>query len=445
MAQSTRTDGLPPSAEGTLLKALSEARRSQGILLAQKEALEHCAQGDSLDVLLDRLVRTIEEHSVDGAIPSILLVEDGRLRHMSAPHLAPAYIAALDGAAPGPAVGSCGTAAFTRRAVFVSDIETDPLWNDFRAVALAHDLRACWSVPIISAGGDVLGTFALYYREPRTPSSDDIALIELMSRSAAILIDWRQAEEGRQRLLEAERKARQAAEAASHAKDEFVATLSHELRTPLNAIIGWARMLRLTDVDKAIADRAITSIERNAQAQARLVDDLLDIARIVSGKLRLDLSIIDLGGLTEGALDTVKPLADAKGIRLTSTCPPLGVMVRADAARLRQVLLNLLTNAVKFTPSGGDVALEVGRAGGEIQVSVSDTGVGIAGEVLPHIFDRYRQGDPGSGGLGLGLAIARHVAELHGGSLRAASAGLGKGSRFDLLLPVPQRLGAAVA
>ena len=411
--------------------------RAQSILLAEREVLERCAQGEPLEAILDRVTTAIREHSVDGAIPSILLVEDGVLRHGSAPDLPAAYTAAIDGAPIGPAAGSCGTAAYRRQAVYVTDISIDPLWDDWRDLALPHGLRACWSQPIVGSNDQVLGTFALYYREPRQPSPEDIALIELFSRTTAILIEWKRNQHAQQQLLAAEQRARQAAEDVNRAKDEFVATLSHELRTPLNAIVGWTRMLRVASLDAALTERAIAAIERNAQAQSRLVEDLLDISRIMSGKLDLDVAVLDLNGLLDAALDAVRPLADGKGIHLVADHAPPGVSVQGDSNRLGQVLWNLLTNAVKFTPAGGEVRLEARSEPIGTRISVSDTGIGIPADVLPHVFDRYRQADDSHGGLGLGLAIARHVVELHGGALQVSSEGPGRGARFDVILPLP--------
>jgi signal transduction histidine kinase len=414
--------------------------RASALLDAQREVLAQCAMGEPLNTMLDRVTGTIEEHSLDGAIPSILLVEDGRLRHGSAPGLPAEYTEAIDGTLIGPCAGSCGTAAYRREAVYVTDIETDPLWADYRAVARAAGLRSCWSVPIIGTSGEVIGTFALYHREPRQPSSDDQDLIALMSRTTAVLIEWRRGEDIRRRVLEAEHIARQTAENANRSKDEFVANLSHELRTPLNAILGWASILHRPNLDAATASRALDAIERNATAQVRLVDDLLDTARIVSGKMQLKMEMLDLNSVVEASLDSVRPLAAGKRVELMPVPGPPGTMVDGDETRMRQILWNLLSNAIKFTPSGGSVRLEVTQQMDGSHVVVSDTGAGIPPELLPHVFDRYQQGrDRTASGLGLGLAIAHHVAELHGGTLRATSAGAGQGARFELVLPPPSQ------
>ena len=430
------TDGDTVIAVAAILLDITAPRRASAVLDAQRELFAQCARGEPLKSMLDRVTATIAEHSFDGAIPSILLVDDGRLRHGSAPGLPEDYITAIDGTLIGPSAGSCGTAAFRREPVYVSDIETDPLWRDFRTLARAADLRACWSVPIVGTGGDVIGTFALYHREPRGPSREDEDLIALMSRTTAVLIEWRRGEDDRRRMLEAEQTARQAAEEANRSKDEFVANLSHELRTPLNAILGWASILHRPHLEEATAARALEVIERNAMAQVRLIDDLLDTARIASGKVQLRMETLDLNSVVEASLDSVRPLAVGKKVELNPVPGPPGTMVAGDETRIRQILWNLLSNAIKFTPAGGSVKLEVTRQQDGSHVVVSDTGAGIPSDLLPHVFDRYRQGrDRAGGGLGLGLAIAHHVAQLHGGTLRATSGGAGQGAQFELVLP----------
>ena len=228
---------------------------------------------------------------------------------------------------------------------------------------------------------------------------------------------------------------------ANRLKDEFLATLSHELRTPLNAILGWSHMLRTGSLDADTATRALESIERNARAQAQLVDDLLDISRIVSGKLSIRSEMVDLGSVIAEAVDTVRPAAAARDLHLTvSMDPDLRLLVVGDADRLRQVVWNLLSNAVKFTPTGGCVTAALVHRDNAAEIAVSDDGQGIAPDFLPHVFDRFRQADGtiarSQGGLGLGLALARHFVEAHGGTIAAASAGPGTGATFTVRLPV---------
>jgi CheY-like chemotaxis protein len=236
------------------------------------------------------------------------------------------------------------------------------------------------------------------------------------------------------------RAALAAAEEANRLKDEFLAVLSHELRTPLNAILGWARMLRAGTLAEADVPRALETIERNAQAQAQLIEDLLDVSRIVSGKLRLDMRPVDIGEVVEEAIDTVRPTADARGVALTVLLGHVGP-VSGDAQRLQQVVWNLLSNSIKFTPPGGRVDVRVDQAGSMVRIMVSDSGQGIDSEFLPHVFDRFRQASSTPGqtrrkGLGLGLAIVRHLVEAHAGGVSASSDGLGKGASFIVELPV---------
>ncbi|MCA1568517.1 MAG: response regulator [Acidobacteria bacterium] len=248
------------------------------------------------------------------------------------------------------------------------------------------------------------------------------------------------AEEARARLLVREQAARAEAERANRTKDEFLATLSHELRTPLTAILGWTHLIRGGNLDAAMMTRALETIERNARAQSQLIDDLLDVSRIITGKLMLDFRPVELAAIIEATVDTVRPMAEAKSIRVQPSLRTSHCLVSGDPARLQQVVWNLFSNAVKFTPEGGSV--EVGLTCDEqhVELEVSDTGQGINQDFLPYIFDRFRQADGTTtrkhGGLGLGLAIVRHLVELHGGTIRAHSDGDGRGSTFTLSLPL---------
>ncbi len=250
------------------------------------------------------------------------------------------------------------------------------------------------------------------------------------------------AEEERAALLIRERDARKHAEEADRLKDEFLATLSHELRTPLTSILGWASMIRNREVEGSNATRAIETIERNARSQARLIDDLLDVSRIITGNLRLDLHPLNLAPIVEAAVDALRPTADVKGIQIRTEALSSECLVKGDPNRLRQVIWNLLSNAIKFTQRGGVVALSLKPVGPTVRLTVADTGEGISAEFLPYVFDRFRQAEGSisrkQGGLGLGLAVVRHLVELHGGSISAESAGLGHGSVFTVELPLAE-------
>ncbi len=539
---------------------VTERRLVAALLDGQKRVLELIAQGAPLPAVLEVLTRAIEEQSSANALASILLLDrDGvHLRHGAAPSLPASYNEAIDGIAIGPSVGSCGTAAYLSKQVIVTDIATDPLWADFRELALEHGLRACWSTPIFSTEGKVLGTFAMYYREPRAPSEQDLQLISMVTRTAAIAIERKRTEEdlqnqqkwleavlnlmptpmlliepGTARVTFANKAADEMAggdfpkgkpaeeyhtvyyctdgegnripdeempgvraargerlngfqmewhtpagkrwlilyadtlpamhghpatcvvmfqditaikqieaelQKANRAKDEFLATVSHEVRTPLNAILGWARMLRTGKLDEQMEARALETIERNAKAQAQLIEDLLDVSRIITGKLRLDVRPVELATVIEAATDAVRPAADAKNIRLDVALDYGTGPVSGDPDRLQQVVWNLLSNAIKFTPSGGRVSVRLEQKGAYARISVSDTGRGIKPEFMPYLFDRFTQADSSltrkHGGLGLGLAIVRHLVELHGGRIRATSEGEGKGATFEITLPL---------
>ncbi|HEV2837670.1 MAG TPA: PAS domain S-box protein, partial [Pyrinomonadaceae bacterium] len=252
--------------------------------------------------------------------------------------------------------------------------------------------------------------------------------------------DRQRAEHQRQELLAREQFLRSQAEQAGRIKDEFLATVSHELRTPLNAILGWATLLNKGNVDESAATRGMDAIERNAKAQAQLIEDLLDVSRIISGKMRLDVKPVTVSPIVEAAVDAVKPAADAKAIRLDITIDPVANKLRVDPARLQQIIWNLLSNSIKFTPPGGLVQIKIQRTASAAEIVVTDTGAGIKREFLPFVFDRFQQGDASMtrkhGGLGLGLAITRHLVEMHGGTIEADSKGKGQGATFTVKLPI---------
>ena len=276
----------------------------------------------------------------------------------------------------------------------------------------------------LSHEGRVIGTLTII---------EDVT--ERVAREAALQA---QVEE-RSRLLSSENLARREAERANRLKDEFLATISHELRNPLNAILGWAHMMRVGKLNESNMERAVETIYRNAKSQSQLVADLLDVSRIISGKLRLDVRTVDLISIVNAAIDSIRPAADAKGIRLQTLQDPAAGPILGDADRLQQIVWNLLTNAVKFTPKGGRVQVNVQRIDSHVEIVVSDSGVGISKEFLPYVFDRFRQADASTtrihGGLGLGLSIVRQLVDLHGGSVSVYSEGEDKGATFTITLP----------
>ena len=261
--------------------------------------------------------------------------------------------------------------------------------------------------------------------------------VEELSR---YISELQRSEEARGQLLVRAERARAEAEAANRIKDEFLATLSHELRTPLTSLLGWSSVLREARRDEKILNQGLDAIDRNARVQAQLIDDLLDVSRIVSGKLNLDVRPLDLSSVTRAAINVVRPAADAKGITLDYWDEPGLGAISADSARVHQIIWNLLSNAVKFTPQGGKITVRIEQEGSHAKVTVRDTGQGIDPEFLPRVFDRFRQADSSTtrsfGGLGLGLAIVRHLVELHGGTVSAESEGVGKGASFSVTFPV---------
>jgi PAS domain S-box-containing protein len=273
------------------------------------------------------------------------------------------------------------------------------------------------------------------------PITDETGRVVFLAPTGSDITDLKRAESQRDDLLQAERAARTAAERASLLKDEFLATLSHELRSPLNGILGWSQIMQKDKANTEIIAQGLEVIERSARAQAEIIEDLLDMSRIISGKVRLDVQRVDLSSVAQAAVETARPTAEAKGVRLLTVIDPLnGLWVSGDVNRLQQVLWNLLSNAVKFTPKGGRVQVLVERVNSHLQISVIDTGEGIKPEFLPYVFDRFRQADASTtrrhGGLGLGLSIVRQLVELHGGSVAVKSEGPGQGSTFIVSLPL---------
>jgi signal transduction histidine kinase/ActR/RegA family two-component response regulator len=254
------------------------------------------------------------------------------------------------------------------------------------------------------------------------------------------ITELQHSEEARGQLLLRAERARSEAEAANRIKDEFLATLSHELRTPLTSLLGWSSVLREARRDEKVLNQGLEAIDRNARVQAQLIDDLLDVSRIVSGKLNLEVRPLDITSVTRAAINVVRPAADAKGISLDYWAEPGLGAISADSARLHQIIWNLLSNAVKFTPNGGKICIRVEQDGADARVTVKDTGQGIEPEFLPRVFDRFLQADSSTtrsfGGLGLGLAIVRHLVELHGGTVSAQSEGLNKGATFSATFPL---------
>jgi len=400
--------------------------------------------GSSLDYerTLSRLARL--------AVPALadlcavdLLHDAASLRRVACAHVDPtreALVSEIGARLAVDPTAARGVAAVirTRRPVLVThatDADLRDAAQDADQLELLRQLGpTSWMVVPLVAHERVLGALTVAFTESaRRYGPMDLAVATVVASHAAAVI------EGARLYREAE-AARRAAEAANRAKDEFLSTLSHELRNPLNAVYGWARLIERGQLSEAQTRRAVQIIVRNVDAQIRLVDDLLDMARIVNGRMRLVVRPVDLRDVIEDALEVVRHAAEAKGIRLQSVLEAPGLLVSGDAGRLQQVVWNLLDNAVKFTPKDGRVQVQLQRVRSHVEIVVSDSGRGIPIDELPFVFDRLRQGESGStrdqGGLGIGLALVRHFVDLHGGSVYVESAGEGQGATFVVKLPL---------
>lgn len=544
--------------------AASAERRAPSVDQAtvQADILERVVRHAPLTESLESIVAAIE-HQLPGTICSILLLENGRsLHHGAGARLPIAYRDAIDGMAIGPARGSCGTAAYTGRPVVASDVDADHRWADFRELAAAHGLRSCWSTPIVAAGGEMLGTFAVYKRVVWRPGHDatrlvnrfthlaavaiehhrlfgalaesearfrgafegadaGIALVDLdgrlmkvnpalcalvgrrasslvgtnlldllhgsgrnlVSRSWAGLVDggavrapagvevrlepspgapevWtavntsliddaggdpylyvevRDVTAARQQL--ADLRAREAAEAANRAKTDFLALASHELRTPLNAILGFAQVMQMVDLDEHDRAGGVDQIVNAGRHLRDLIDELLDLSRIESGQLSAAAEPLDGRTVLDEAIDLVRPMAAARDIEIDRSAAVSGVIVLADRRCLRQVLINLLDNGIKYTPVGGRIAATIAPSStGSARISVADSGRGISPDSLDEVFEPFRRIDSGSGetceGTGLGLALCARLMREMSGSIGVSSS-VGSGSTFWIELPTP--------
>jgi PAS domain S-box-containing protein len=410
-------------------------RKRVGERLAHKRRiLEMIAAGAPLESTLNAIVALLETHWPEATASIMLVDEAGRLSVGAAPGLPAQYLAAIEGIEIGPTAGSCGTAAFRREPVIASDIEHDELWADYRHLAVPHNLRACWSVPIVASTGAVVGTIAVYYREPRAPHESETDLATDAAASlAAIAIEKGLTER------ELHEKA-QALAAANQNKDEFLAKLAHELRNPLGAIQAALEIFKLKMDEDSPLHRPRSVIDRQLRHIVRLIDDLSDMSRIGTGKIELRRERVDVAAIAADAADTVRPLAASRDQELHVELPGVPVFVEGDSARLTQVCVNLLTNAVKYTPPGGRIGLSLAESNGVVSIRVRDNGLGIPAPMLTKVFDLYAQADTVSehaqGGLGIGLHLVQNLVKLHGGSVTAQSDGVGHGSEFEVRLPV---------
>jgi PAS domain S-box-containing protein len=330
--------------------------------------------------------------------------------------------------------GPNSRAVRTNQVIITNDYQSETLGHPAVLVGPDNGLRPQSSLCApMAVMGRIIGTIEVQTYKKAAYSPEHVTAMRMAANLTAVAIE-------NVRLLERESNARASAEESNRLKDEFLATVSHELRTPLTAILGWSRMLETGTLASDMADRAIETISRNARSQAQIIDDILDVSRIITGKLYLELHPVEIAPVLEAAVNVVRPTAEAKGIQIEVDFEPEPAAVHGDANRLQQVFWNLLSNAVKFTPASGKVFVHLKHVNSEVEITVGDTGQGISSDFLPYVFDRFRQADSTStrqhGGLGLGLAIARHLVEIHGGSVSASSAGNGRGALFTVKLPL---------
>ena len=445
-------DGKPKYLLGVSVD-ITEQKWLQDMEQMRRLILEALAANRSLAEILAHIAGLIERHG-RGALCSILLLDrDGQhLRHGAAPSLPEAYNRAIDGIAIGPTAGSCGAAAFLGERVIARDIAAHPNWTGFADLALEAGLRACWSEPIRASGGAILGAFALYHRAPHAPETKDLRLMEFAAETTALVIEHKRTEaelESYRLGLEDQVAirtrelvlARDQAQTANRAKSDFLANMSHELRTPLNAVMGFSDLLRRDSRLTPAQRESLNIINRSGMHLLGLINDILDMVKIDSGRVQIRLAPFDLAGLIAGVADTLRARAAAKGVGLrVERAEPLPRYVRSDEAKLRQVLLNLADNAVKFTDVGEVVLLVEVVAGPTspwLSIEVQDSGIGIAPGDRRRIFDPFVQvgQQDTQKGTGLGLSITRQFIELLGGRVEVTSE-IGKGSRFRIELPV---------
>ena len=423
------------------MQDVSAQKEAEAVRLRQARASQLMAtvglaltRASTLRDMLQRCAEALVQH-LDAAFARVWLLEDkGDTLVLEA---SAGLYTQLEGTYSRLSLGEyiVGRIAQAREPHLTHDVASEPLLGEPDR-AREDGMVAFAGYPLLVAD-KLVGVVALFSRHALPQGILDT--LQHAADSIALGVERLRAQEETARLFEREKSARATAEEANRLKDEFLATVSHELRTPLTAMLGWVQMLKSGSLPAEKHARALETVERNARSQAQLVEDLLDVSRIMAGKLKLEVEPLDVAPVVEQALETVRPAAEARGIRLQAALDS-AVMVMGDAHRLQQVVWNLLSNAVKFTPKGGRVQVLVERRESSVEITVVDTGEGIAPDFLPHVFERFRQADGGStrrhGGLGLGLSIVRHLVELHGGTVSVASEGVGQGATFTVRLPL---------
>lgn len=434
----------------SVFRDITARKRSQALQAGHNRVLEQLATGKPLPEILEVLINTLDQQMPEALGSVLLLDEDGRrLRHGAAPRLPDEYNRAVDGITIGPHVGSCGTAAYRNECVVVEDIASDPLWANYRQLALGYGLRACWSQPIRSAQGQVLGTFAIYHSQPHRRNDTELALTEGAARLAGIAIERRRAERELEKTLHKLELANAELAEASRTKSEFLANTSHELRTPLTSIIGYLNLVidGLTDSPEEAMDFVRTARESSKHLLS-LINDVLDLAKIEAGKMTIPLEEVNLSECLIQAQTLTQVQANQKNIHLYFKMPDKKIQVCANAGKVKQVLLNLVGNAIKFTHEGSvTVSTRVeGRYG---RICVKDTGIGISLETQRRLFQPFVQADGSTtrrfSGTGLGLAITKSLVEKMGGQIILQSEGEGQGVTVEVLLPLSNPAERSVA
>lgn len=409
------------------------------VLDRQTSVMEQLAAGAPLAEVLEGIVVALEELMPGSRCSVLLLDTDGVLRHGAAPTLPRAYSEAIDGLEPGPLAGSCGTAVHLGTQVVAVDVSNDPRWEQFRDLAVEHDIAACWSSPIRSSS-QIVGTFAVYDRQPHEPDERERELVRRFTHLASIAV----AHDGAAREREARHAAemaRQSAERANRAKSQFVTSISHELRTPLQSITGFTESLKTLELSPERRQRALDGISTASSHILAIVDDVLDLARVEEGAMPIAAEPIDAAEVAAATVELVQPLAAAR--RIVVGCAGPSVRVSADRRRLQQVLLNLVSNALRFSAAGTEVTIRTEvddrRGDGTARIHVIDQGPGIPDDLLERLFvpfDRLGADAGREGGAGLGLVLARRLTEAMGGSLVLDST-VGVGTHVTITLERP--------
>jgi two-component system, chemotaxis family, CheB/CheR fusion protein len=413
------------------LKAMNSLQAATKLLVGAK---------DMPGVLEEILVAALELHATHLGGLQLYDATTQTLGNATHRGLSADFVEALGAASLSDAASPAARALREQRPLLIEDLERESE-TPLRDKCLASGIRAVHCVPLLTRDGELLGVMTVYFQHPHRPDERTARITDLLARLGADTVERMRVEEERARLLRSEQLARRALDDAAQMKDDFLATLSHELRTPLSAILLWGKLLRSTTDDREKMNKAVDAILDSAEAQARLIEDLLDSAAAAAGKVRLEPREMDLAATVRAVLEQNEPAARAKNLRVEALLSPDAGVIVADPTRIRQVVWNLLINAVKFTPEGGRVTVSLARAGDDVQISISDTGAGIPPDFLPYIFDRFRQYEASItrkyGGLGLGLTICKQLVEMHGGTIRAESAGTNQGATFIVTLPMP--------